>query len=396
MVDVGFSATEIDHDWQQLIQCGPRFLGTPNEVEARNTILDSLAKTTARVEEHEFSYQGWALSERPQLRVVAPSPYTFPCEAMIYCGATPPEGIQGALQYIGKHKVMDAFEWEKFAVVGPGGDFLAYISGRPDGPAQPQPLGKTNAALPHFVIGAYELSLLKSWWERQLKIEAQGTLRCEIRPASRTRNVVASFNPDSSKKRICLSAHYDSVYSAPGANDNAGAVAALLAIARRMAAESPDFPLDLLFFSGEEWDLIGSKAYVAHLVASQKIRTIQMALNLDSIAEGSSLELWAGPESFEEQLLKAANSFTGHPPGRKILCRFPPPYSSDHTPFYEAGIPACMLFCGETVKYHIPQDTYCPEGVVNILYVAEFAWHLVRTFSNQEAVWRTWQDRAEG
>lgn len=395
MSGVGFYAREIEHDWQQLIRRGPRFLGTPNEAEARNYILDSLAETSARVEEHEFGYQGWSLIEPPQLQVISPSFYTFPCEAMIRCGSTPLEGISGRLQYIGTHKVIEEFQWEKFAVVDPDGAFIAYISGRPDGPAQPQPLGKTNAALPHFVVGAYELSLLKTWWERQLKIEVHGRLQCESHPEARTRNLIASFNPDSPKKRICLGAHYDSVYSAPGANDNAGAVAALLAIARRMSVENPDFPLDLLFFSAEEWDMLGSKAYVAHLAASQTIETIKMMINLDSIAEGSSLELWVGPESFEEQLLKAAQDYTHHPAGRKIISRFPPPYSSDHMPFYEAGVPACTLFCGNTVKYHIPQDTYCPEGVTNILYVTEFTWHLVQTFARQEVIWRTWQERTE-
>ncbi len=52
-----FSPTEIDRHWQQLIKLGPRFLGTPNEINARNYILTCLSATTDRIEEQEFSYQ---------------------------------------------------------------------------------------------------------------------------------------------------------------------------------------------------------------------------------------------------------------------------------------------------------------------------------------------------
>jgi hypothetical protein len=387
----GFSSIDIDHDWQQLIKLGPRFLGTPNEIAARDFILNRLADSSARIRVQEFTYQGWSLIEKPQLLVNSPSSYKFPCEAMINCRSTPQDGIMGIVQYIGKHIVMDAFEWEKYAVLDKNENVLAYISGVPGGPAHPQPLAQTSAPLPHFVIGAYELSLLTSWIERGLEVNVKGTLKCETLPNSVTKNVIASFNPESATRRMCLCAHYDSVYNSPGANDNAGAVSALLAIARRMTEENSDIPLDLLFLSGEEWDLIGSKAYVAELVAKQQVQAIKMLINLDSIAEGSSLELWAGPESFEEQIRKATMNYPDHPPGRKILCRFPPPYSSDHTPFFKAGIPACMIFCGETVKYHIPKDDYCPEGVINIRYITDLTWHLFNTFAGQDTIWKTWK-----
>jgi hypothetical protein len=389
MVHFGFDRERIDSDWQELINAGPRFLGTENEVISRQYILDCLADTSACVKEHEFHYTGWTLVEPPKLMITAPSSYVFPCEVFIGSSPTPKEGICGTVQYVGKHKVIGAFEWSKFAVLNPDGNLVAYISGRPNGPAQPQPLDRGSAPIPHFIIGAYELSLLTSWLDRQLKVEIQGTIRCTHSPNSITKNVIASFSPNSSERRIALSAHYDSVYSAPGANDNAGAVAALLAIARRMTKEKMNLPIDLLFFAGEEWDLIGSRAYVADLKDKNGLDNLKMVVNLDSIAEGSSLEIWAGPESFEEQIRKVIGKFP-NVGSRKVSFYFPPPGSSDHMPFYEAGVPACMLFCGETVKYHVAQDTYCPEGVENILYVAEFAWNLLRAFSTRDVAWSSW------
>jgi hypothetical protein len=378
----GFQRSIIDRTWQELIDLGPRFLGTANEVSARNYILNNLANTSALINEHEFIYTGWSLLEPPELNITSPSPYSFPCEVFIGSMPTPPQGISGVIRYVGIQRVIGAFDWMKFAVEDPEGNVVAYISGRPDGPAHPQTIDPACTPLPHFIIGQYDLHLLQSWMERHLKVEVQAVLRCAIHPQARAKNVIASVNPDSPKVRIGLSAHFDSVYGCPGANDNAAAVTALLAIARRVTEEKWDIPLDFYFFTGEEWGLLGSKAYVADMVANQKTDKLKMLINLDSIAEGSSLEFWAGPESFEEQLRKVSQGFA-HPAGRKIFSRFPPPVSSDHYPFYTVGVPACMLFCGETTKYHVPTDTYCLEGVDNILYITEFTWYLLKAFEDQ-------------
>jgi hypothetical protein len=382
MDSIGFNRTLVDQTWKELIDLGPRFLGTENEIRTRNYILNALSNTSAQVTKHEFTYTGWSLLEPPELYITSPSPYKFPCEVFIGSMPTPSEGISGIVRYVGIQRVIGAFDWPKFAVEDAVGKVVAYISGRPEGPAHPQAMDRACAPLPHFIIGQYDLQLLQSWVERQLKVEVRAVLRCTVHPQASARNVIARVNPNSPKARIGLSAHFDSVYGCPGANDNAAAVTALLTIAGRVTEEKWDIPLDFYFFTGEEWGLLGSKAYVADMVANQKIDKLKMVINLDSIAEGSSLEFWVGPETFEEQLRKVSQGFT-HPSGRKILFRFPPPVSSDHYPFYAVGVPACMLFCGETVKYHVPTDTYCPEGVDNILYITEFTWYLLKSFVDQ-------------
>lgn len=382
----GFSKNELDRQWQELISLGPRFLGTPIEVAAQEYILNQLAGTTAEIEEHEFPYTGWYLVEPPRLKITSPSLYSFPCEVFIGCTPTPPEGVKGTIRHIGRHRVIGAFDWVKFAVLDRQGKLLAYISGRPGGPAQPQPLDPASAPLPHFIIGEYELNLLTSWLERGLEIEVEGKISCILDPSAHSKNIIASFHPASPARRILLSAHYDSVYTTQGANDNASSVAVLLAIARRMADEQNRLPLDLVFFSGEEWGLLGSRAYAAELSARREINKTKLVLNLDAISEGSLIEFWVGPETLEEQLRRNVERFD-HPQKWKTTYVFPPPVSSDHTPFYEAGIPVCMIFGGETVKYHIAQDSYCREGVDKILYVTELTWYLLMAFDNQEVLW---------
>src|SRR5438067_13678464 len=51
---------------------------------------------------------------------------------------------------------------------------------------------------------------------------------------------------------VLIGAHYDSVFGAPGANDNGSGVAALLALARRFAARSTSCTLRFVAFVNEE------------------------------------------------------------------------------------------------------------------------------------------------
>jgi Zn-dependent M28 family amino/carboxypeptidase len=55
-----------------------------------------------------------------------------------------------------------------------------------------------------------------------------------------------------SPKIILVGAHYDSVFGAPGANDNGSGVAALLALSRRFAAKKCEYTLRFVAFINEE------------------------------------------------------------------------------------------------------------------------------------------------
>ncbi len=73
---------------------------------------------------------------------------------------------------------------------------------------------------------------------------------------------------------VVVGAHYDSVVGVPGANDNGSGVAAILAIARRMATQGSDRTLRLVAFTNEEppffWtDDMGSLVYAKRCKACQ-------------------------------------------------------------------------------------------------------------------------------
>jgi Zn-dependent M28 family amino/carboxypeptidase len=80
-------------------------------------------------------------------------------------------------------------------------------------------------------------------------------------------NVCATLSGGSLRaESVVVGAHYDSVPGCPGANDNASGVAAMLAIARRLAREKPDRTIQFVAFVNEEppyfqTDAMGSLVY---------------------------------------------------------------------------------------------------------------------------------------
>lgn len=103
------------------------------------------------------------------------------------------------------------------------------------------------------------------------------------------KNVVARFPGKKDPGSVLIfCAHYDSHPAAlaadgrgPGADDNATGVAVLLEGARMLAAEPVNTPVELVFFSNEERDHKGSKAFVKDLAAQG--RRIQGVINIDAI-----------------------------------------------------------------------------------------------------------------
>jgi aminopeptidase-like protein len=91
-------------------------------------------------------------------------------------------------------------------------------------------------------------------------------------------------------KRIVVGAHYDCVPESPGANDNGGGVAVLLALVRSLRATQWNYGVDFCFFDREEDGLIGSKMYVRKFV--DKPSHLAM-VNLD--VEGSGNTVYIGP-----------------------------------------------------------------------------------------------------
>lgn len=99
-------------------------------------------------------------------------------------------------------------------------------------------------------------------------------------------NVIARHQGEDPSREIIVGAHYDSVTSATGADDNASGVAALLDLAARIRQQTTPYTITFVAFGAEEADeMYGSLAYV-EAMTEQEVDAVVAMINLDALAAG--------------------------------------------------------------------------------------------------------------
>ena len=174
------------------------------------------------------------------------------------------------------------------------------------------------------------------------------------------RNVVATLpGKGPNKDRIYLmTAHYDSIASktpgwdggwrrmaAPGASDNASGVVEMLETARILSQQDFDFTIRFVAFSGEELFLFGSKHY-AQLV-QERGDDIAGVLNFDLLGHDpdGNLDIHVLGDEQSQWLVNAFGAAAERyrlPIGLRLK-NDPSFIFSDHSPFWDIGIPAVMV-----------------------------------------------------
>lgn len=184
--------------------------------------------------------------------------------------------------------------------------------------------------------------------------------------------------------RILIGAHFDSVPNTPGADDNASAVAVMLAVARAIGWRK-----DVIYvaFNAEECDLAGSREFVKELAGDLKlleqVHVLEMVGYRDRRPNSQKnplpmiqapttadfLAVVANKGSLVDQIIAAAASISvsvvglAIPPGLPLdAIRQISPHllRSDHAPFWERDIPAVMWTDTSEFRnphYHQPTDT---------------------------------------
>ncbi len=203
-----------------------------------------------------------------------------------------------------------------------------------------------------------------------LDLEASGEVRIERTrgPVANVVGVLPGRDPSLSDEAIVIGAHYDHLGRGgfgslapsrqgevhPGADDNASGTAALLEIARRLAAGPPlRRTLTFVAFTAEEVGLLGSAHFVDR--RPEGLPAPVAMLNMDMVGrlrEGRIVVF--GSESADEwrPLLDASATalgldlaLEGHGTG-----------PSDQTSFYVKSVPVLHFFTGVHSAYHTPDD----------------------------------------
>ncbi|WP_344412765.1 M20/M25/M40 family metallo-hydrolase [Pseudonocardia ailaonensis] len=188
----------------------------------------------------------------------------------------------------------------------------------------------------------------------------KGSLSGGTAAAARVRNIVTLVPGTAAVPaagRVFVVAHYDSVQSGPGANDDGAGVASLLETARQLKAHPPRNDVVLLATEGEEACLCGAEAFVA---ADPLAADGGVVLNVE--ARGTSgpaimFETTAGNANVVRTFAAAAP----HPVATSFAVEVYRilPNDTDFSPFRDAGrfVGLNSAYIDGSAAYHGPQDT---------------------------------------
>jgi Zn-dependent M28 family amino/carboxypeptidase len=159
-----------------------------------------------------------------------------------------------------------------------------------------------------------------------------------------SQNVIATKKGKSSKELI-IGAHYDSVSSGKGADDNGSSIGVVLETLQKLAKKKTPYTVKVIFFGAEEAGLQGSKYYVSQMTETEKKNTIAM-INLDSLIAGDKMYVYGDQgkqgklRDFALKIAKKHKIQMSTNPG--LNPEYPAGTTgewSDHAPFKAAGIP---------------------------------------------------------
>ena len=210
-----------------------------------------------------------------------------------------------------------------------------------------------------------------------------------------------------SSKYYVIGAHYDSVPETYGADDNASGIAVLLELARYTIQEEISLPVRFIAFTAEEPPTFsthyqGSKVFVKSVL--KKKDEILGAIILEMVGYTSNEQSyplvlkWMGYPS-KGNFIGIVGNRKSKKFGQSIFQSFkkneqlpvetlfvplnglilPDTRLSDHSPFWDAGLPAVMITDTAFFRnpnYHTPQDTF---DTLDYLFMAELVKSLLIT-----------------
>ena len=168
----------------------------------------------------------------------------------------------------------------------------------------------------------------------------------------------------------------------PGADDNASGTAAVLELARRLAAKPPARSVLVIHFDAEEWGLVGSRAFVHQPPVPAS--TIVFMLNLDMVGRLRGRPLGIDGSAADSPTIALADSVAraiGVPAAHSSASAG----RSDHAVFALIGVPALSLTSGFHSDYHRVTDIASRIDVPGVTRIVDVAEGIVR-----EAAARKW------
>jgi len=349
---------------------GPRVAGTAEEREAANYISKQFEKLGYDVEVQTFEINN-VVSELTvdlftdklfMVNTATGSGYTDLdgiTGKLVNCGlgASPaefPAEVSGKIAFVQRGSVSFAIKAQNAVNAGAIGVLMYNNS-----PGNVNPtLGTYASPIPYVSIS---LADGQEILEAMKTDDVTVTIKAEL--MTKSQNVIATRkSPKANAGIVYITAHYDSVPYAPGANDNASGTAMMIEFARILKSYPADKEIRFIACGAEEIGLDGSYYYVEHLSQDELSKSIAN-FNMDMIATsyGPCNVLYADTIDGQSNLVTKAAEASGMRLGNNIL-EVGTGSSSDHRYFGEIGIPAaCFIWGDENGNlepwYHQPEDT---------------------------------------
>jgi aminopeptidase YwaD len=340
---------------------GPRATGTPSERQAAEYLAAQFRQFGYQVDLHSFRFPYFE-ARRVELQQLGAASRPVPAMAFFYSAPTALGGLDADVVHAGLGRPSD-YEGRQVtgavALVERGsitfGDKAANAAARGAVAVviyNNQPEGFMAGVLPQpSRIPAVMIS--REDGLRMVEAAQQGRLRVRllVDTVLETRSTVNFVATKRGAARpgeiIVVGAHYDSVPSSPGANDNASGVAVVLEAARVLAGTPTPRTIQFVLFAAEELGLFGSVAF-----ADERRGGVVAMINLDMVGWGSVLMAGSSPgrdETMVNAALEVARTLG-------ILVNRFRITGSDHASFERVGIPAVFLHRGVDPHYHRPSD----------------------------------------
>ncbi|WP_280404627.1 M20/M25/M40 family metallo-hydrolase [Nocardia brasiliensis] len=170
----------------------------------------------------------------------------------------------------------------------------------------------------------------------------------------RVANIIARLPGTNSTGTVFLTAHYDSVVSGPGANDDGVGVAAILETVRALRAAGTTVRNDVvvLLTDGEEPGLLGAEAFVA---AGMDGRKIGVVVNHEARGAGGPVLMWRVTHP-DGALVRAVANAAPHPNTDSLTTTLAGAQTSSNTDFasFEPGGLRVLdwAYAGRSAYYH--------------------------------------------
>jgi aminopeptidase YwaD len=363
---------------------GPRPAGTQSERQAAEYLAAQFRQYGYAVEFHSFQFPFFE-ARRVDVQVGGQA---IRGQALFFSAATPAAGLEGDVVVAGIGQPAD-FEGKRVngAVVLMERGTIPFREKVVNAAARGAAAAVVYNNQPGIISGTLQrrseipaVSISQDDGRRLAEAAQQGRVRMRLLvdtvfETRTTVNVVAGKRGVTRPEEIIVvGAHYDSVPAAPGANDNASGIAAILEAARVLANVRLNRTVQFVAFAAEELGLYGSSAF-----AGERRQGVVAMLNLDMVGWGERLMI--GASGRDESVVDAAERVAQRL--SIAVTRFRSG-SSDHVSFERHGIPAVFFHRGIDPYYHRAGDVPANVTPRHLEEAARLAAGLVQELSQSQ------------